>query len=267
MCHAEIPDGRTALLAPTENVEVPVDGGDRMPAQIASPDSLSAVAAGERSAAPAVVVVPDMYGPSPFYRDLCVRLSGQGLRAIMPDYFFRQGPLEDRTVEAAVARRAGLDETKTLDDLSAVIAWLRAEAGDPAAPVGVLGFCMGGTFALDLAAREHGLVTVAYYGFPVPQASLLSPPPAPLGLAEQMRGPILAFWGDLDAAVGIENVDRFVEAMRESPADFEHRVYPGLGHGFLAQAELADDSAGDDSPSQSWKLTLEMFRRHLHKSR
>ena len=265
MCHPEMPRGRTTLLAPTETVAIPLPSGPRLPAELVSPDpQADDAAASAGAAAPTVIVVADIFGPSDFYRDLCARLAASGLQAIMPDYFFRQGPLEERTFEAALARRGELDEVGALDDLRATIGWVRDRAGDPHSAVGVLGFCMGGTFALDLAALEPETVTVAYYGFPVPQPTIVMPPPAPLSLASDMQGPILAFWGDQDTAVGAQNIERFVEAVQDSSADFEHHVYAGLGHGFLAQAQMDDEPDASDDASHSWRLTVEHFCRHLH---
>ncbi|MGH2916819.1 MAG: dienelactone hydrolase family protein [Solirubrobacteraceae bacterium] len=281
MCHPAMPADRAALASRPALIKVAVTEGALMPVALVAPDggpatvddTLGAGAGAGGSDAPTVVVVADIYGPSDFYLDLCARLAARGLRAALPDIFFRQGPLAERSFEAAVARRAGLDESGALGDLRALIAGLRdgrggggtdgGGGGASPTPVGVLGFCMGGTLALDLAALEDALAVVAYYGFPVPQTTLVSPPPAPLDLAPRMRGPVLAFWGDRDEAVGGENVSRFVEAMRTSPAEFEHRVYAGLGHAFLAQSQLPDEPAGDDDAGQSWQLTLRYFGRHL----
>jgi carboxymethylenebutenolidase len=262
MCHPELASGRSVLLAAHEAIDVTLSGGERMPVELVAPDP-AALPADADAPAPTVIVVADIFGPSDFYRDLCARLSANGLQAVMPDYFFRQGPLEERTFELAAARRAELDEAGTLEDIRALIEWVRERAAEPEHPVGILGFCMGGTLALDLAALEREVVIVAYYGFPVPQATIVSPPPAPLELASRMQGSILAFWGDEDSAVGRENVERFVEAMRSSSANFEPHVYAGLGHGFLAQASLDEDPDAADDASRSWALTLEHFHRHL----
>ena len=257
MCHPDFPAGRIALLAATDLLEVELPSGERMPLEVvAAEPRTESSSAGDST--PSVVVIADIFGPSDFYRDLCARLSARGLRAVMPDFFFRQGPLEERTFEHALERRGRFDEAGALEDLRAAIAFARGGS----ARVGVLGFCMGGTFALDLAALEPDLAVVAYYGFPVPQPTIASPPPAPLNLAAQMSGSILALWGDEDAAVGMENVAAFVEAMADSPAEFEHRIYPGLGHAFLAQADLDDPDAEDD-PSASWRLAVDHLARQL----
>ncbi|HEY7967199.1 MAG TPA: dienelactone hydrolase family protein [Solirubrobacteraceae bacterium] len=257
MCHPDLPAGRIALLAATDLLAVELPTGELMPLEVVAAEPASETAPAGDSP-PSVVLIADIFGPSDFYRDLCARLSARGLRAVMPDFFFRQGPLEERTFEHALERRGRLDESGTLEDLRAAVAWARGDS----ARVGVLGFCMGGTFALDLAALEPNLAVVAYYGFPVPQPTIAAPPPAPLGLTAQMSGSILALWGDEDSSVGMDNVAAFVEAMRDSPAEFDHRVYHGLGHAFLAQADLGDPDAEDD-PSGSWRLAVEHLARHL----
>lgn len=180
-----------------------------------------------------VLVVPDIYGPSPFYHEVACRLADRGLRAVLVDYFHREGPLTERSRDAAFGRRTLLDEVRALRDLSAAIAQLRE--GQPAERqhVGVLGFCLAGQFALDLCAREADLRTVCFYAFPEgPGGEAGRPAPRPIELADRITGPILAFWGDQDY-IPLRVVARFSEAMATHGVDYEHHVYEGAGHGFL----------------------------------
>lgn len=253
MCHPEVTMGQSPPEVAREEVSIPVASEEEMPAILARP---------EAEQAPAVLVVPDIFGRSPFYEDLAARLASAGFEALVPEYFFRQGPLSERSYEAAFARRGKLDERRSLGDLGAALGWLRQRPGY-AGRIGTIGCCMGGTLVMDLAASEEDLVTVAYYGFPVPSASLASPPPAPLDLAEQMQGPILAFWGEQDETVGLDNAERFVSRMEEHGKDFSHRIYPEVGHGFLA-AGLGDDPAADNPAGESWTLTIDHLHHHLN---
>lgn len=159
--------------------------------------------------------------------------------------------------DAAFARRRQLDEARTLDDLRAAIAWLRERSGRRM--VGVVGFCMGGTFPLDLASTEIDLVSAAYYGFPVPRPSIASPPPAPMSLVANLRGPVLAFWGEEDDTVGMEHVARYVEQASTANPAFRAHVLPGLGHGFLGSAVLDPSDVG----GATWSQTLAHLREHL----
>ena len=213
---------------------------------------------GTAATGPPVLLVPDIFGPSPFYEYLARLLAAQGLHVVLPDYFFRLGPLAQLDHGQAFERRRSLNEIQSVEDLRAAVAWLRG--GNADAPVGLVGFCMGATFVLDLASTEPDLVTVAYYGLPVPQASLVAPPTPPMDLVEDLRGPVLAFWGADDEAVGADNVCRYVAAAATANDHFEAYVLPGLGHGFLATADLSDPS---DPATHTWERTINHLREHL----
>ncbi len=144
MCHPEVPAGTTPPDVRTEETAIPVAGG-AMPALIAFPES---------TPAPAVLVINDVFGRGPFYEDLARRLAQAGFLATTPEFFFREGPLPEPTREAALARAKRLDFPRTVDDMSAAIDWLRGRA-ETDGGVGTIGFCMGGTIVLLLAARRR----------------------------------------------------------------------------------------------------------------
>src|SRR5207247_9399029 len=125
------------------------------------------------------------------------------------------------------------------------------------AAVGTIGFCMGGTQALLLAARRDDLAaTVSYYGFPADSRTEASP----VDFAPKMHGPILGHWGDQDAGAGMENVEKLREALEAAGVGHEFHIYPGLGHGFL-KASLEDSKTprseerrvGRESATAGWR--------------
>ncbi|MCC2033254.1 SIP domain-containing protein [Microbacterium allomyrinae] len=247
MCPTEVSGDDTVAVADHRVVSIPVGDGESMPATLHL----------GRNARSAVLLVADIRGPSPFYEALADRLAHVGIAVLLPDFFFRQGPVGAEK-EDAFARRSALDERNTLIDLGTAADWLAAEFA--VAKVGVLGFCMGGTFALDLASTRTDLVTVAYYGFPVPARAIVMPPPRPLDLVGSLTGPVLAFWGDEDAGVVQENVHEYIAAARGSNPEFDAEMLAGLGHGFLLRADLDDPS---DAAAATWARTVQHFRTHL----
>jgi carboxymethylenebutenolidase len=248
MCHPETPEGHTAPGVERFDVEIPLIGHmEHMPALLCRP---------ETGAGAGVLVIADVYGRSPFYEDLTARLALAGFTALLPEYFFRQGPLAERTRELALARREKLDQNQTLVDLSQAIDWLHLQPF-AAGTIGTIGFCMGGTFVLDLAAEREDLASVCYYGFPA------GAPVAPLTLVDRIQGPILGFWGDQDAGVGIDSVEKLASALKARHVDFEYTIYPGLGHGFMAASQLDPAHEAYDAACQSWTRTIEFFRTHI----
>jgi dienelactone hydrolase len=255
MCHPEVPEGQAAPDVMREEVRVPLANGEVMPALLTRPDS------GDGAA---VLIVHDIFGRSPFYENLAARLSTAGFVALLPDYFFRQGPLAERSRDLAFERRAKLKEAGVLDDQEVAIEWLKQRDGVRGDRVGTVGFCMGGTLVLDLAARREDLVTVCYYGFPVREGHAVgTPAPAPMDEVARMRGPILGFWGDQDPGVNMADVAAFASALEHRGVAFEHTIYPGLGHGFMAQSGLDPEHPAYQMACESWTRALSFFRQHL----
>lgn len=255
MCHPEVPEGQEMPRVRTEEVEVPLGGGGQMPALLALPDGA------ER---PGVLIVSDIFGCSPFYENLAARLAQAGFQALLPNYFFRVGGLAEITRDAALERRSRLDERQSLRDLETAAAWLRTRPG-AGGRLGTVGFCMGGTLVLDLTASVRELATVCYYGFPGrPSRQTAFTPPAPLDIVDSLRGPILGFWGDQDAPVGMENVALLAAALKTRGTAFEHTVYPGLGHGFLSASQFDPDHAAYKAACESWTRAITFFRANLN---
>jgi carboxymethylenebutenolidase len=247
MCHPDVPPGWAASPAERREVVVDLPGGEGMPA----------LHVGGQTDAPGVLLIADVFGRSAFYEHLAALIAAAGFQVLLPEFFFRQGPLTEATKDAAFARRAQLDEADSVEDLRAAIAWLRSNS--PAPRVGTVGFCMGATFALDLASTQDALATVAYYGFPEPTST--SPPPRPIDLVDGLRGPVLAIWGDQDHGVGLDTIDRYIELASAADPQFASEVIPGLGHGFLGSADL-DDPA--DPGGATWSRALSHLTEHLH---
>ncbi|HVR31145.1 MAG TPA: dienelactone hydrolase family protein [Acidimicrobiia bacterium] len=256
MCHTEA-DGLAETAGETVATEmsIPVSTGQPMPA-------LLVTQAESQDARGGVVVIHDVYGSSPFYRQLSGLLAAEGYTVVLPDLFFRQGPIAEPTRELGRERRSRFDEVQALDDLEAAITAVIAATGTGISSVGTVGFCMGGTFALDLAARRTDLSTVSYYGFPATNdAPRLRPAPAPLDIVADISGPILGLWGDQDHAVGIDSVEEFDRALDAHSIEHEFVVYPGAGHGFMAAAE--SDDAARRASEDAWPRTLAFLARHL----
>lgn len=254
MCHPEVPAGVKPPEVKTAEVRIDVEAGERMPALLALPD---------RTPAPGVVVVNDVFGRSPFYENLSRRLAQAGYVAVDPEFFFREGALPDQSREAATARSQRLDQQRTVRDLGAAIDWLKGRGEVRGEKLGTIGFCMGGTLSLDLSIRGDVAATVSYYGFAARGGDSPTAPPKPLDLASKMKGRILGHWGDQDTGVGIENVEELRRRLVAAKVDHTFHLYPGLGHGFL-KAFLEDESSpGYEHACTSWTRTLDFYREAL----
>src|SRR2546427_6238068 len=222
MCHPEVPAGAAIPDVRVGDAAVPVEDGT-MPGLLALP---------ERLPAPGILIVNDVFGRSPFYDNLARRLAQAGFVAVTPEYFFREGFLAEPTREAAMARAKRLDFKRWGRDMSAAIDWLRARREVNGA-AGTIGFCMGGTQALLLAARCDDIAaTVSYYGFPADARTESSP----IAVAPKMHGPILGHWGDQDEGAGVDNVEKLRAGLEAAGWGSEVHSQPGRRRGSPSRA-------------------------------
>ncbi|HLH68211.1 MAG TPA: dienelactone hydrolase family protein [Candidatus Dormibacteraeota bacterium] len=250
MCHPEVPEGMQAPEVQRLEVDVTTSKG-AMPAFLARP---------ERGEGPGVLVIHDVYGRTAFYEELAVRLAVAGFQALLPDLFFRLEPLREQTLEVARERLARLDEVQAMSDLQRAIGFLQRQPGG-AGRTGTLGFCLGGTYVLNLAGYRDDLVSVCYYGFPARyrRTDLVFP----LEMVDEIHGPILGLWGEEDTGVGIDNVRTLAARLAERGVEFECVIYPGVGHAFLRLSGLRPENPGYEVACDSWRRTLDFYRRHL----
>ena len=206
---------------------------------------------------PQVVIATDIFGVSPFYRHLAALLAEQGYRVLVPDMFHRVGEARDSSREAAFERRALLDDNRAVADLEQVI----EEIGNDTRRFGMLGFCIGGSFALLTAAARPQQVTVTYYGFPRGAPGATAPTVEPLDVADRIAGPVLGFWGRKDY-IDAGEVDLLEAELARSPGEHQVLWYEQAGHSFLAGlTEEGHDSA--EAAADSWRRTLAFLDSHL----
>lgn len=189
-------------------VTIPLPAG-AMAAHLARPDGTGPW--------PGVIVIHDALGYTTDVRNQAEWLARNGYLALAPDLYHRGGRLRClvSTMRDGVAGRG-----RSFDDLAAARDWL-VDREDCTGRAGVLGFCMGGGFALMLASIGDYEVSSANYGMISDAETILAD-----------ACPIVASYGAKD------------RSLRDAPAELgrvlslhevEHdiRVYPDAGHGFL----------------------------------
>src|SRR3984885_11981320 len=112
-----------------------------------------------------IVVIQEIFGVNHHIRAVCDRLAAEGYAAVAPAVFDRQQPDFESGYtpdEIANARKfvASPDWGAMLRDVQAAIDELKKGG-----PVGIMGFCMGGTISFLSACKLNGLkAAVCYYG-------------------------------------------------------------------------------------------------------
>ena len=204
-------------------------------------DAFSAVASDPD--APGIMILPDVRGLHPFYRDLAVRFAEVGVHAIAMDYFGRTAGLGDRPEDfdfMAHVRQITPDGVGA--DTLATLNYLRSEVGGGAARSYSVGFCMGGRISFNQAWRDHGLDgVIGFYGGP--QGTGPEDETAPVRLALQYRCKVLGLFGGSDKGIPVEAVEDFRHTLDKAGVPNEIVVYDGAPHSFFDRSfeEFAED--------------------------
>jgi carboxymethylenebutenolidase len=212
------------------------------PAELALPDG---------KAARGVVLAADIGGLRPLFDNLSARLAaeyGWSVCAVEPFPGREQMTLEER-----FAAMAGLDDQRQIGDLLEAADVLSERGG--ADRMAVLGFCMGGMYALKAAGTGRFDKAVSFYGMiRVPADWRGAGQGDPLdAVAKEGAAPVLAIIGGRDPYTPADEVD----ALDELPAATVVR-YPEAEHAFVHDpdrpAHRADDAA------DAWRRVAEFLR-------
>ncbi len=244
----------------------PISGGDHLheehiTLQVEDEQLPVFVITPEQTPAPAVMIIHDIYGPGEFYQDLARRLANAGYLVALPDFFFRQGAIEGRDMAAARARGGKVVQEKTFEDMAATLTWLKAH-NHGTGKAGVLGMCWGGSMVMLAASRQpRPDACVPFYGFPVRERTENNPI---LAMDDDevatVDAPMLAFWGDQDHGVGMDNVAAYDNKLNAAGKHHEFVIYPGIGHGFLT---FDPDADAYEHSQDAWSRTLAFFAEQL----
>jgi phosphoribosylaminoimidazolecarboxamide formyltransferase/IMP cyclohydrolase len=98
----------------------------------------------------AIVLIPDVYGLSPLYREISARFADRGFTTLAIDLYTREGTPTLSGPAEAMRWIAGLSDVRVLGDLQSAIDFLAA----PGRRIGITGFCMGGQYALMAACTS-----------------------------------------------------------------------------------------------------------------
>ncbi len=208
---------------------------------------------------PGVVVIHEVFGLDDDTRQQADRLAAAGYLALAPDLYTAGGAVRClRSTFAALTSGQG----PAFGDLDAARRFL-LERPDCTGKVGVIGFCMGGGFALLGATRDFD-ASAPNYGL------------VPKDAATVLRGacPVVASYGGRDR--GLKGAAAQLEsALTEAGVEHDVKEYPGAGHSFLNRhnagpltALLRVGGVGYHAPSaeDAWSRILRFFDEHLRPS-
>lgn len=206
----------------------------------------------ESGSGPGLIVIQEWWGLTDHIADVSNRFAAEGFTVLAPDLF--GGHTTHDSGEAGRMMQE-LPVEQAVRDLSGGVDWLLGQDAVTSGKVGVVGYCMGGGFAVQLGARKGGQVgaTVAYYGViqgDVPDLSGIG-------------GPVQGHYAEDDEYAPADKARALGEAIREQAGvDAEIFVYAGTGHAFFNDENLLGTyDAG--AAATAWSRTLDFLKANV----
>lgn len=245
----------------------PIAGGatDARDLRLTSADGTRFMAHAARASTPGgagMVVIPDVRGLHPYYKELAVRFAEAGIDAVAIDFFARTANTDDRGDGFDFMTQVGLTKPETLQaDIAAAVAHLKSKDGGAVRSVFSVGFCFGGALSYLQAASGLGYAgVIGFYGWPL---GLKRWPdrPRPIDAVGKYACPVLSLFGGADEGIPQADIDQFAGALDKARVKHQDTVYPGAPHSFFDRkyAEFADASA------DAWKRTRDFVAANTKK--
>lgn len=216
---------------------------------------------------PAVLCYMDIYGLRPAFTDLVDRIAVAGYVVLAPNVFYRHGrdplvpqrDLRDLAHRAAVVEQLmgylrAVDPCEVVRDAAAYLDYLAQEPRALDEPVGVVGYCMGGTMGLRIAAAYPDRVA-ALASFHAGNFAT-SAPDSPHRHAGRVQAQCYFAHADDDPSATPEQIAELDRTLSEGGVQFRSEVYPGCAHGFTQTDSPAYDEAG---AHRHWSELLGLF--------
>ena len=206
---------------------------------------------------PGVVVVMDALGLSDDIRIQADLLAAAGYLAFAPDLYSGRGI--KCVVATLQASRSGAGEA--YEDIEAARHWL-TERADCTGRIGIIGFCMGGGFALLSAPRYDFAAASVNYG------------DVPKDAVDRLAGacPIVASYGKRDPELK-GRAQRLETALTALNIEHDIKEYPNVGHSFMNRinagpvlgplTKFVRMNYDHPSTEDAWRRILEFFDAHI----
>lgn len=212
---------------------------------------------------PGVLVIHEWYGHNDYVQQRAIQLAEMGYVAFALDMYGKEILASNAQQASQLAgafyqnrhlmRRRAMAGLKILQESQLV----------DKTNIAAIGFCFGGTVALELARSGAELAgVVSFHG------GLNTPDPAD---ARQIKGSVLILHGADDPYVKEEEVKSFQEEMRRAGVDWQMIFYGDAVHSFSNPAAGNDKSQGaayhPKAAQRSWKAMQIFFNEIFEKKK
>jgi len=185
------------------------------------PQGYMSMKEGATDSRPALILVQEWWGLTDWIKQDADRYAAMGYVVVAPDLY--RGKLAADADEAHQLMR-GLPEDRALGDLKSAFEYLATRPDVDPKRIGVVGWCMGGGYALTLGIEEPRLAAVVInYGRLVTDPAVIA----------KIKPAVQGNFGATDKGIPVEDVKAFEKTLKTTNRSVDFMIFDGAGHGFM----------------------------------
>jgi carboxymethylenebutenolidase len=190
-----------------------------------------------------VLVLHAWWGLTSVFTSVCDRLAEAGFVTLAPDLY--DGRIATTRAQAEQLS-SDLDGEATYALINRAVAELQAQPGIQGRPIGVVGFSLGGGWAVAL---NQGVGAIVIYYATVPLEYVAA------------KAPIMGHFAEHDEFEPLDSVRKFEQSLRGKGLSVDFHIYPNARHWFSEENQPGyyDPAAAD----LAWQRTIDFLCQHL----
>jgi carboxymethylenebutenolidase len=195
-----------------------------------------------------IIVLHAWWGLTPFFKEVCQRLTKEGFVALAPDFY--HGAIAS-TIDEAKQLRAGIDREVANEEMKKAVDFLCTYEAVGDSRIGIIGFSLGANYALWLArTKPNNVATVVlFYG-------------AGAGKYDKTQATFLGHFAENDRwGVGPKKVSLLEERLRSAGREVNFYTYPDTEHWFFEADH--PDVYNTDAAQLAWERTIKFLQSQL----
>jgi carboxymethylenebutenolidase len=197
---------------------------------------------------PGLIVIHEIFGLNENIRRIAERFAQEGYAVLAVD-LFSGGNRVICMLQIMYGMLIRPLKNSVMEDLESALVYMRGLPEVDAGRTGVVGFCMGGTYALQLACVDNDLKAASvFYG----------QNPRPLEAVAQAC-PILGSYPEKDFTA--RAAKQLEPALEKYDVPHNIKIYPEARHSFFNDQGSAFNP---DAASDAWKRMLGFFDQYIH---
>ena len=213
---------------------------------------------------PAIILYMDAPGFREELRDQARRIAKHGYFCLLPDLYYRLGTIRfdipRRNDAMSVVIRGAMQSLTNVgvyDDTAGMFAFLDAQDKVKPGPVGCVGHCMSGPFAIYAAARFPRMTAAAsLYGVNM----VTDQPDSPHLHIGNVKGELYLGFAEVDPSVPANVIPDLAAALTKAKVKHVLETIPGTHHGYCFAAR---NDYNPVAAEETWAKLFDLWDRNL----